>query len=231
MDTTKNLNIKQWAEEDRPREKLALKGPSALSNAELLAILIATGTRDESAVDLAMKILAASGNNLNLLGKKSLFDLKKQKGIGEAKAITIMAAMELGRRRRHEDARTITQVMCSRDAFEYLQPRVADLHAEQFWLLCLNRSNAVIDLSHISTGGVASTVVDVKIIMKRCVELLATSIIVCHNHPSGNTKASKEDVAITKKIKEAASFFDITLIDHLIISDNSYLSLADEGLM
>jgi len=231
MGDDKISNIKQWAVEDRPREKMMLKGPGALSNAELLAILIGSGTRDESAVDLSMKILKNASNNLNELGKKSANELQKLKGIGEAKAITIMAALELGRRRKHEEALERKNISCSTDAFNYFHPLVADLPTEEFWVLYLNRANVIIESSRISSGGVSGTVIDNKIILRRGIEILASSVVLCHNHPSGNPAPSKQDREITDKIKKAAELLDIKVIDHIIVADNTYLSFADEGIL
>ena len=231
MNIEKSLNIKQWALEDRPREKMIMKGPAALSNAELLAILIGSGTREESAVDLSMKILGIADNNLNQLGKKTIGDLQKLKGIGEAKAITIMAALELGRRRKHEEALERKNISSSKDAFDFFHPLLADLPHEEFWILYLNRANAVIEHTCVSMGGVSGTFIDIKIILRRAIELLASSIVLCHNHPSGNKMASNQDIDITRKIKLAATSIDISVLDHIIIADNLYLSFADEGML
>ena len=227
--TQKNLPIKQWAEDDRPREKLLLKGCSALSNAELIGILIATGTREESAVDLAKKMLSNVENNLNELGKLSVRELRKTKGIGEAKAITIIAALELGRRRKDEDVFKKKQITTSKDVFDYFQPLLSDYKHEEFWILLLNRSNKIIGRKRISEGGINGTVADPRIIFKYAVEELASSMILCHNHPSGNIKPSDEDIKLTQKIKDAGKVLDIAVIDHIIISENSYYSFADYG--
>jgi DNA repair protein RadC len=231
MDSFKKLNIKQWAAEDQPREKMILKGPSALSNSELIAILIGSGTKEESALTVAQNILGNSQNSLNILGKKSITDLQKEKGIGEARAITIMAAMELGKRRKMEDAKEQKNITASKQAYEYLQPLLCDLLHEEFWIIYLNRSNAVIEHFNSSKGGTSGTVIDVRIIMKRGIELLASSIVLGHNHPSGNAKPSQADIDITKKIKEAGKLVDITVIDHIIVCEHSYFSFADEGLL
>jgi len=223
------LSIKSWAEDDRPREKFLLKGRTALSDAELIAILISTGTKEESAVDLAKKILSLTENNLNALGKLSVSDLKKIKGIGEAKAITIIAAFELGRRRKDESITEKKQIISSKDSFHFFYPMLADLKIEEFWVLFLNRSNKILGYKKISEGGISGTVADTKIIFKIALEFLASSIVLCHNHPSGNNKPSSEDEKLTQKIKIAANLLDIHLVDHIIISDNSYYSFADEN--
>ncbi|PKP11810.1 MAG: hypothetical protein CVU09_02955 [Bacteroidetes bacterium HGW-Bacteroidetes-4] len=230
MKSYQNLTIKQWAVEDRPREKLLSKGIASLSDAELIAILLATGTKNLSAVDLAKNILANAENNLHLLGKQNVNDLKKVNGIGEAKAITIIAALELGKRRKLADLNR-KKITCSNDAFELFQPLLGDLPHEEFWVAYLNRANALIDKERISTGGITGTVIDVKIILKHGIEKLASSLILVHNHPSGNIQPSQNDKTITEKIKTAALPLDIQVIDHLIIGDTSYLSFADEGLL
>jgi DNA repair protein RadC len=219
--------IKAWAEDDRPREKFLLKGKQSLSNTELLAILIATGTKNESAVDLARKILQLTNDNLNELGKLSINDLKKVKGIGEAKAITIAAALELGRRRKDEDAKQIEIVKTSREVFNYFEPLLADLPHEEFWILLLARNRKVIARIKISEGGIAGTVVDTKIIFKHAIENLASYIVLCHNHPSGNLQPSAADIQITKNLKNAAKLLDIDIVDHIIIGNNKYYSFAD----
>ncbi len=230
MKSYQNLTIKQWAVEDRPREKLLSKGIASLSDAELIAILLATGTKNLSAVDLAKNILANAENNLHLLGKQNVNDLKKVNGIGEAKAITIIAALELGKRRKLADLNR-KKITRSNDAFELFQPLLGDLPHEEFWVAYLNRANAIIDKERISIGGITGTVIDVKIILKHGIEKLASSLILVHNHPSGNTQPSQNDKTITEKIKTAATPLDIQVIDHLIIGDTSYLSFADEGLL
>jgi DNA repair protein RadC len=219
--------IKAWAEDDRPREKFLLKGKHSLSNTELLAILIATGTKNESAVDLARKILQLTNDNLNELGKLSINDLKKVKGIGEAKAITIAAALELGRRRKDEDAKQIEIVKTSREVFNYFEPLLADLPHEEFWILLLARNRKVIARIKISEGGIAGTLVDTKIIFKHAIENLASYIVLCHNHPSGNLQPSTADIQITKNLKNAAKLLDIDIVDHIIIGNNKYYSFAD----
>jgi DNA repair protein RadC len=231
MNPQSPLTIKQWAEDDRPREKLLLKGRSALSDAELLAILIATGTREESAVDIAKKVLALNQNQLSELSKQSVKDLRKVKGIGPAKAITIVAAMELSRRRKEEEPLSKQKVSTSAHLFAIFEPLVADLPNEVFWLLLLNRANYVIGCHKISEGGVNATVVDSKIIFKCALESLASAIVLCHNHPSGNLEPSEADKQLTKAIKSACSVMQMTLIDHIIIGHNKFYSFADAGIL
>ncbi|GHT31104.1 DNA repair protein [Bacteroidia bacterium] len=226
------LKLKNWAEEDRPREKMLLKGTHALSDAELIAILIGSGNTDETAVELARRILRYANNNLNELGKLTIAELIKNfKGIGEAKAITIAAALELGRRRKSEDVQTRNTVRCSKDIFEIFEPMLADLPHEEFWALFLNRSATVVYKAKISQGGVGNAGVDVKILLKTAIEKLATSIAICHNHPSENLAPSNADIAITQKIKTACQTMDIIFIDHLIVSGKNYYSFADENLI
>lgn len=226
------LSIKSWAEEDRPREKLLLKGKSTLSDAELIAILLRTGVVGSSALDIAKKILHKVNGDLNELGKLSVAELRKmEKGLGDTKSITIVAALELGRRRQSSEVREKPTIRTSRDSFDFIYPEIADLKHEEFFVLYLNRRNQVIGSKNISSGGVTGTVADTKIILKHALELLATGIIAIHNHPSGNLQPSEADKKLTKSIKEAASLMDIVLIDHLIIGDKNYLSFADEGLI
>ncbi len=225
----KRLTIKDWAVEDRPREKMQKKGISSLSDAELIAILLRSGNSDETAVTVAQRLLTLAQNNLNELGKFSLHQITQIKGIGEAKAITVLAALELGRRRKAVEAINRERVTSSHDVVEIFQPMLADLPHEEFWALLLNKANKVIDKVRVSQGGVAGTVVDVRIIVKTAVEKLASSIIIAHNHPSGNPKPSDKDISITKKLKDAANLFDISILDHLIITDNECYSFADNG--
>lgn len=225
------MKIKDWAPEDRPREKLLEKGISSLSDAELIAILIGSGTRDETAVEVAKRVMKNTNNNLNELGKLSIKDLIKEKGIGEAKAITIISALELGRRRKLADSPEKNRITSSRDVYEIFQPLLGDLPHEEFWVLYLNRSNKITEKKKISQGGITGTVTDIRIIIKEAVNILATGLILCHNHPSGNNKPSESDLNLTKKLKEAATYFDISLLDHVIIADKDYLSFADEGLL
>jgi len=224
-----NLSIKQWALEDRPREKMLYKGISSLSDAELVAILLGSGNSDLSAVDLAREVLKLADNNLNKLGKLDLHDLKKLKGVGVAKAVNIMAALELGRRRKSEDITREKKIRSSSDVYELFHSLLSDLSHEEFWVLYLNRSNRILSRQRISQGGISGTITDVRLIMKMGIELLASSIIVCHNHPSGNREPSEADTRITLKIKEASSFFDISLLDHVIVTDSGYYSFADNG--
>lgn len=225
------FTIKNWAEGDRPREKLLQKGKSSLSDAELLAILIGSGSRNESAVDLCKKILSASGNSLSELGKLSLEQLITHKGIGPAKAVTIIAALELGRRRRMEEALEKKKITSSSSVFEFMQPIIGELPHEEFWILYLNNSNKIINHLPLSKGGITGTLVDVRLVLKKCLELGATSIILSHNHPSGNLNPSSADKELTKKLKIASESLDIKILDHIIVTEKSYFSFADEGLL
>jgi DNA repair protein RadC len=227
----KPLNIKNWNPEDRPREKLLLKGTSALSDAELIAILIGSGTANLSAVDVSKKILLHGNNNLNELAKLSVKELMKVKGIGEAKAITIVAALELGRRRKETDTEEKPKITTSKDAYDLLKGDLMDLPHEEFWVLLLNRANRVIKKKRVSEGGVSGTVADPRIIFKMALEELASGIVVAHNHPSGNLTPSQSDINLTKKIKEAGKLLDIQLFDHVIVGEQKYFSFADEGLV
>ncbi len=231
IDDNTPLNIKSWSPEDRPREKLLLKGTSALSDAELVAILIGSGTPKMSAVELSKKILLQGNNNLNELARLSVKDLMKIKGIGEAKAITIVAALELGRRRKEQDPEEKPKITSSKDAFDLLKGEMMDLPKEEFWVLLMNRANRVIKKKRVSEGGVSGTVADPKIIFKLALEELASGIIVAHNHPSGNLQASQSDIDLTRKLKEAGKFLEIQLLDHIIIANQKYLSFADEGMI
>ncbi|CAC9976480.1 JAB domain-containing protein [Flavobacterium sp. WLB] len=228
METT-NFPIKNWSEDDKPREKLMLKGKDALSDAELMAILIGSGSRNESAVALSQRILASAGN-LNSLGKVSISQLMQFKGIGEAKAITIIAALELGRRRRAEDIVQLDKIISSKNAFEIMQPIIGELSHEEFWVLFLNNSNKVISKSQLSKGGIAGTIVDIRLVFKLALENGATGLILCHNHPSGNLNPSDADKQITKKIKTAGEILDVKILDHLIITETKYYSFVDEGI-
>lgn len=227
----KKLSIKEWAVEDRPREKMLVKGIRSLSEAELIAILIGSGNLDESAVEVSRRILASVNNNLNELGKRTINDLRKFKGIGEVKAITIMAALELGRRRKESDPDEKPKVITSADAAAIFKPLLSDLPHEEFWVLLLNRNNLMIDKTMVSKGGISGTVIDVRIILKMALEKLACSIVLCHNHPSGNLIPSEADKEITRKITEAGKHMDIPVLDHLIIGNHTYFSFADEGLI
>ena len=225
-----NFSIKQWSLEDRPREKLCAKGKSVLTDAELLAILIGSGSKSESAVSLCRRILASVNNDLNALGRLSVSQLQEFKGIGEAKAIAIVAALELGRRRRAEDV-VVNKVTSSQTVFELMTPLIGDLAHEEFWVLFLNNANKILEKQQLSKGGITGTLVDVRLIMKQSVMYGATSIILCHNHPSGTLQVSEPDRKITNKIKKACELLDIRLLDHLIITEKSYLSFTDEGLL
>ncbi len=222
--------ITNWSEDDKPREKLMLKGKSVLSDAELIAILIGSGSRNESAVDLSKRILASVDNNLNALGKLSISQLITFKGIGEAKAISIIAALELGRRRRSEDAVELKKVTSSKVIFEIMQPIIGELPHEEFWIIYLNNSNKVISKSQLSKGGITGTLVDVRIVFKTALEMGATALILCHNHPSGTLIPSDADKQITKKLKLAGESLEIKVLDHLIVTEASYFSFADEGI-
>ena len=225
------LSIKNWAEEDRPREKLLLKGKSSLSDAELIGILIGSGSRTLSAVELSKMILAKVDNDLNKLAKLNVKDLQKFKGIGEAKAISIVSALELGRRRKPSDIQSKPRITSSEDAYNVIKQDLMDLRHEEFWVLLLNRSNQVIKKEPVSAGGVSGTAVDPKIIFKKALDELASAIILVHNHPSGNLKASKSDIDITDKLIKAGKVLEIPVLDHLIFTDESYFSFADQGLI
>lgn len=225
-----NFPITNWSEEDKPREKLMLKGKSVLSDAELIAILIGSGNRNESAVDLSKRILGGIDNNLNALGKLTIQQLMKFKGIGEAKAISIIAAMELGRRRRTEDVVDLTKITSSQTIFQIMQPIIGELPHEEFWIIYLNNSNKVISKSQLSKGGITGTLVDTRLVFKVALEMGATSLILCHNHPSGTIMPSDADKLITKKLKLAGDSLDVKVLDHLIITETKYYSFADEGI-
>jgi DNA repair protein RadC len=222
-------SIATWAEEDRPREKMLLKGKNALSDAELIAILLGSGSRGESAVELAKQILATVDNNLHDLGKKTLSELQRFKGVGEAKAVAIAAALELGRRRQLSDLRERPRISNSRDAFQAIASLLADLQHEEFWLLLLNKANEIMARQRLSTGGQAGTVADVKMVFKEALDAKAAAIIAVHNHPSGHLKPSEADIELTRKLKEAGKILDLPLLDHLIVSERGYFSFADEG--
>lgn len=224
-------SIKQWSKDDRPREKLLYSGAENLSNSELLAILIHNGTRQRSAVDLAKDVLKLGEDNIVELGKLSIKDLMKIKGIGEAKAITIAAALELGRRRQAATSLSKTLVKTSSDIAAYMQTRLKDYRHEVFAVLYLNRANKINHFEIISEGGITGTVADPRIILRRALEEDAVNLILCHNHPSGSLKPSRADEQLTAKIKEAAKFLDITVLDHIIVSDDGFFSFADEGLL
>ncbi|MDR1517881.1 MAG: DNA repair protein RadC [Dysgonamonadaceae bacterium] len=224
------ISIKQWAEEDRPREKLLMKGVAALSDSELLAILIGSGNDKESAVELCKRILNKAGNDLNKLGRFSVDDFVANfRGIGYAKAISIVAALELGKRRRESESAQPKKIGSSKDAYDIFYPLFAGLNYEETWVLLLNRANVVVSMLQISKGGISGTVVDIRLVLREALWHYASGIVIGHNHPSGNCKPSPQDMLITKKLKEAAQLMDISLFDHLIVCEKSYYSFADEG--
>jgi DNA repair protein RadC len=228
----KKLVIKEWAFEDRPREKLLSKGIAALSDAELVAIIIGSGSRNETAVELAKKILLKVNNNLNELGKITIQELIKNfHGIGEAKAISIIAALELGKRRKIADIIEKKEITCSKDVAQIFQPLLCDLPHEEFWILLMNFTNKIIDKYRISQGGIAGTVTDIKIIMKCAIDRLASSIILCHNHPSGKLAPSQLDIDLTMRLKSAGELLEIKTLDHIIVTEKGFYSFADEGIM
>ena len=231
MNPRKSLNIKSWSPEDRPREKLILKGKSALSDAELIAILLGSGTRAMSAVELAKKVLQPTGNNLHELARLTVRDLIKIPGIGQVKALTIVAALELGRRRKDLESHEKPKISGSREVYDLIKADLLDIAHEEFWILLLNRANRLIKKIQISQGGVAGTVADPKIIFKFALDELASGIILAHNHPSGNLTASQADLDLTRKLKEAGKLLDIQVLDHLIVAGQKYFSFADEGLI
>lgn len=229
--TKSNLPITAWSEADRPREKLIEKGRQHLSDAELIGILLGSGSKNESAVELSKRLLLSINNDLNELGKLSVKDLMKFKGIGEAKAISIVAALELGRRRREQDLGKRSKISSSKDVYDTLYAAFEGIAHEEFWVLFLDRSNHLIRKQNISKGGVSGTVVDARIIFKSAVEHLASGIILCHNHPSGNKKASEEDIRLTKKLVEAGKLMEIKVLDHIIFCGKEFYSFADNGII
>ena len=226
-----SFTIKNWAEDDRPREKLLQKGRSALSDAELLAILIGSGSRNESAVDLCKRMLVENKSNLNEFSKLTVKQLMGYNGIGEAKALVIVAAMELGRRRRSEEALEKKKISSSSSVFELMQPHIGELPHEEFWIIYLNNSNKVIEKFPLSKGGITGTLVDVRLAFKKALELGATALILTHNHPSGNLSPSTSDKQLTQRLKTAGESLDIKVLDHIIVTEKSYFSFADEGLL
>jgi len=226
-----SFSIKNWNQDDQPREKLLYKGKAALSDAELVAILIGSGNRQESAVDLCKRILASTENNLSALGKLSVKQLMEFKGIGEAKAISIIAALELGRRRRGEEALEKKKITSSTSVFELMQPVIGELEHEEFWIIYVNNSNKVIQKNQLSKGGITGTLVDVRLVLKNALEVGATGLILSHNHPSGTLKPSEADKQITQKLRLAAQSLDIKVLDHLIITEKAYFSFADENIL
>ncbi|NQU55310.1 MAG: DNA repair protein RadC [Bacteroidetes bacterium] len=231
MNEYKKLSIKEWAVEDRPREKLLSKGARLLTDAELIAILIGSGNTDETAVELSRRILSSTDNNLNELGRKGVDFLKSFNGIGEAKAVSIIAAIELGKRRKEAEVFNKNQITGSKDAADFFQPLIGDLNHEEFWIMLLDRGNKILDTFMVSQGGITGTVIDVRLILKTALDKLASSIILCHNHPSGTMQASDADIKITTKINSAAKIMDISVLDHIIIGNNEYISFADEGIL
>jgi len=227
----RSFSIKNWKEDDRPREKLLSKGKGALSDTELIAILLGSGSIDESAVDLSRKILNYVDNNLNALAKLSPEQLMRFKGIGEAKSVSIITALELGRRRRLEEALVQNKITSSKNVFEIMQPILGDLQHEEFWILYLNNSNKVLHKIQMSKGGITGTLVDNRLVFKKAMEVGATAIILAHNHPSGTLKPSNSDKILTQKMKEAGATLDIKVLDHLIITEKNYFSFADSDEM
>ncbi len=225
------LSINQWAEEDRPREKLMRLGPQALSNAELLAILIGSGSHDESAVDLMKRVLADCDNNLNTLGKKTIAELSggRYKGMGPAKAVTILAACELGKRRQQEKAEERKQLNSAAAIYEYMHPRMQDLSEEEAWVLLMNQNFKLIKPVQLSHGGITETAVDIRVIIKNALLCNATVVVLCHNHPSGNARPSGDDDRLTQKLKKACEVMRLYMLDHLIITDGHYYSYSEEG--
>ena len=224
-----NVPIKQWAEDDRPREKLLRQGRRALSDAELIAVLIGSGSRSETAVELSRRLLKEAGNNLNLLAKQTIPELCKFRGIGEAKAIAIVAALELGRRRKDAPGEERPMIQSSKDVFALMQQFYADLNHEEFWIVLLNNANRVISKQLISRGGTAGTVVDVKVVFQLVLQHGATSLVLTHNHPSGSLKPSNEDLQLTRRLVQAGTLLDVRVLDHVIFTDQGYHSFADAG--
>ncbi len=225
------LNLKSWAEDDRPREKLLQHGISALSDAELIAILIGIGNRELTAVELARKILAEQNYEINRLAKLSIAELMQTKGIGQAKAISIAAAFELGKRRESEQIKTEAKIRSSQDIYNLMATELRDLPVEAFWVVMLNRANRIIDTHKVSQGGISATVVDLRLVMQKAIEKLASGLVLVHNHPSGNLEPSEADKQLTQRIHQAAKIFDINVLDHIIIADHRYYSFADEGIL
>ena len=225
------LTIKSWALDDRPREKLLAKGKASLSDAELIAILIGSGNREESAVALSKRILQSVDGNFNALAKVSAEKLMKFKGIGEAKAIAIITALEIGKRRQFEQSLIKPKIGSSKDVFKLMQPIIGELPHEEFWVLFLNNANTVIAKEQASKGGLTATIVDARLVFKRALELASVAIIVCHNHPSAKLAPSKSDVNLTQKLKQTSEILDIKLLDHLIITEEKYFSFVDEGIL
>jgi DNA repair protein RadC len=223
--------IREWNEDDRPREKLLHKGRHVLSEAELLAVIIGSGTRSESAVELARRVLHQSGNNLVELGKKTVEELTRLNGVGPAKAVSIIAALELGRRRQEAAPVQRSQIRQSKDIYDFMGPRLADLNYEEFWALAINRNNKILSTRKISAGGIDSTTADIRLVLRFGLEQAASSLVICHNHPSGNLKPSESDIRLTHKLRQAAEMMDMRLLDHLIITEQGYTSFADDSLL
>lgn len=231
MSEPTSFPIRYWAESDRPREKLALQGSQAVSDSELLAILIGTGSKSESALDLARRLLAHFNHNLQSLAKANSVQLQKFRGIGSAKALTLVAALELGRRSRLGETAELLALSSSKHVFDLMQPLLGALPHEEFWIIYLNNSNKVIHKAQLSKGGITGTVVDVRLVYKRALELGAVQLILCHNHPSGTLKPSDADIQLTKKLKQAGSLLDVKVLDHLIVTEANYFSFADAGIL
>jgi len=227
---TEIRGIKSWSVDDRPREKLMQKGADSLSDSELIAILLGSGNTEQTAVELAREILTKYDNSLDNIGKLGFRDLMEFKGVGEAKAVSIITALEIGRRRKLENVKN-KNINSSKDVYEFIYSKIADLNHEEFWAILLNRSNKIVDAYKLSQGGTASTIIDIKLLIRRALSVYAHSIILAHNHPSGNLNPSNSDKTSTEKIKNAAAFFDINVLDHLIICGNKYFSFADEGIL
>lgn len=227
----KRLTIKQWSIQDRPREKYAKNGAVALTDAELIAILLRTGNASDSAVELAKKVLAFSGNSLNTLSGKSLQELSQMKGIGQAKAVSLMTAFEIGKRIQAEKVEQRLQILSSTDVVNLMQDKIAHLEHEEFWAIYLNHANRILNVCQISKGGIASTGVDTRIVLQQAVVNKATQIVLCHNHPSGNVKPSQQDIQVTKRLHKAADIMDLVLVDHIIIHKQQYFSFVEEGLL
>lgn len=231
-DPKEKLSIKSWAEEDRPREKLLLKGKKQLTDAELLAIILGSGNRDESALGLAKRILQAYAADLNELGRSSIRELTERfNGVGEAKAISIIAALELGQRRKLLSLQSRPLISSSKEAYLALAPLLMDLDTEEFWILLLNQANRMIGREKISAGGLAITSVDSRVVFKKALECNATSIVLCHNHPSGNLRPSQSDLDLTQRMRKAGEQLEILIQDHLIVSEAGYYSFSDEGII
>lgn len=225
------IRIKELAAEDRPREKMQMNGAKALSDAELIGILLGSGNTEESAVALAQRMLKDADNDLSKIAKWSAHEFMQYHGVGEAKAITLCASMELARRRGAIKPQDLNAIRGSSDVYHMMRSRAMDLPVEKFWVIHLNRAHLVQDITELSTGGVSQTIVDMKVLFKEALIKLSSSIILCHNHPSGNLQPSTSDIALTKRAKEAANLFNISLLDHVIIADSGYFSFSDEGLL